>query len=172
MNKNELISRVRIAVGELLNNDSYLFRINVAERTFCGRLASYLQENFPDYFVDVEYNRHGVREKALLEIKNCVRENRQSGVLTDKEEEFGISVSPDIIIHRRGESGPNLLVIEVKKEGNPIEYDDPKIRAYRKELEYEYGMFIVVKKTSPYISEGILYLGNIERCETESVLFS
>lgn len=139
-----ILSRVGCSIEQLLKQDAYLLETDLAERTICGRLAMYLQQHFPDFDVDVEYNRNGDEGKRLEGVKDYVRISREQGVLRAHEEEFGVSVSPDIIIHKRGADGPNLVVIEVKKEGNPVdgEYDDLKIRAYRRELGYQVGIFI------------------------------
>ena len=56
-------------------------------------------------------------------------------------------VFPDIIVHRRGEDGPNLLVIEAKKASEQTEesiaFDHLKLQAYRDELGYHATAFIV-----------------------------
>ncbi len=46
------------ALDMLLSKDNYIIKIDVNERTITHRLARYLEDYFPDWNVDVEYNRH------------------------------------------------------------------------------------------------------------------
>jgi hypothetical protein len=86
----------------LLEND-------LSERCIASRLAMYLQAEFLDYSVDVEYNRHGYIPKKLGLPDECA----------NYWDELGRAfVVPDIIVHRRGSDGPNILVFEVKKTTN------------------------------------------------------
>jgi hypothetical protein len=56
-------------------------------------------------------------------------------------------VFPDLILHRRGSAGPNLLVIEAKKESERTPqneaFDRLKLAAYQDELHYRVAAFIV-----------------------------
>ena len=47
-------------------------------------------------------------------------------------------------MHRRGENGPDILVLELKKTSNPALRDCDRIRvhAFRAQLEYEFGVLI------------------------------
>lgn len=49
-----------------------------------------------------------------------------------------------MIVHQRGNDDYNVLVIEMKKSTNnqPRDCDLAKIRAYRRELGYLYGVFV------------------------------
>jgi hypothetical protein len=79
--------------------------------------------------------------KAHLGRRSAIR----SGKLNHKEEDFGICVSPDVIIHKRASDASNLLVIEIKKTGHPLdekEYDFLKIRNYISEIGYHYGLYL------------------------------
>jgi hypothetical protein len=53
-------------------------------------------------------------------------------------------VFPDVVIHRRGPNGPNVLVLELKKTSNPDphECDRKRIEAFRKHLKYLFGALI------------------------------
>lgn len=145
MKKDQVIVKVKRALNVFLKDDIYLLQKNLSERTICAKLAFYLQEEFKEFHVDCEYNRHINTVKRLNAVKDYVREKREAGILTDEEENFGICTSPDIIVHHRGINENNLLIIEAKKKGNPLEdkkYDFLKIEGYIKELEYKYGLFI------------------------------
>jgi len=51
---------------------------------------------------------------------------------------------PDVIVHRRGHDGPNILVLELKKTTNPEprDCDRERIRALREQLGYEFGALV------------------------------
>src|ERR1039458_2874303 len=104
----EIREAVNRALERLKAEDAHLFNVNVSERSLTFRLGLYLQCEFPDWRVDCEYNRHGEYPKRLIEVKR----QRQLDDPTSKTEG---DVYPDIIVHWRGEAGPNLLVIEAKK---------------------------------------------------------
>lgn len=96
-----------------------------------------LQERGQQYFADIEFNRNGEREKA---------------VIIDNEKQV---VRPDIIIHNRkeGQEKGNFLIVECKKDGcSRKDYDDDivKIKGLMasEEYEYEYGLMVLYKETS------------------------
>ena len=55
----------------LAENDQYLLENDLGERCIASRLAMYLQQEFPEYSVDVEYNRDGVVPKRLQLPEDC-----------------------------------------------------------------------------------------------------
>lgn len=61
------------------------------------------------------------------------------------------SPSPDVIIHRRGADGPNLLVIEIKKTSNPagLDCDRLRIAAFREQLHYSFGALVECETDFP-----------------------
>lgn len=115
------------AIESLFANDLHLLEIDASERAIAARLALYLQNNFPNMDVDVEYNRMGDAPKRVA-------------WSDDKSDVF-----PDIIIHIRGEK-TNLLAIEIKKDSNreTKDKDLQKLRAYRWDdgLEYQAALFM------------------------------
>ncbi len=133
-------SRLDAAIGRLLERDVHLLRCNVSERSITHKLGCYLEEQFPGWDVDCEYNRnHDVRKTLGLPPKD--------GTSDEPEEQ---SVFPDVIVHRRGRNDRNLLVIEVKKTGRDEPYDDwdrDKLRAFKNpsELGYRYGYFLKLR---------------------------
>lgn len=134
MNEEDIKSNVKLAIDEIVRNDSFLFKNDVAERTITAKLACYLQNRFEDWDVDCEYNRNGIDPKRLKDVCN-------STVNGD-----GSLVYPDVIIHKRNINN-NLVVIEVKKTTN-IESDEcdlTKLRAFKSELNYKYCLFIRFK---------------------------
>lgn len=123
---------VHAAISRLLKVDTYLFVMDVNERALSHRFGTYLQEVFPDWDVDCEYNRDGADPKTL--------QINPEPVYSDDDR--GTTVYPDVIIHRRG-PGPNLLAIEIKKaSGGSKDKDLLKLRGMLSELNYAHALFI------------------------------
>ena|ERR1035441_5942455 len=135
--KEEISEKVRCALALLLQRDKFLLEHDVNERSITHKLAEYLQEQFPEWDVDCEYNRignHRIEAKRLqLEVDKTYTDDDQ-----------GKTVYPDVIVHRRGETQENLLVIEIKKSTNPEtkDRDEQKLRAFKSQLGYRYGIFL------------------------------
>lgn len=128
----DIRKRTMIALGVLQKNDSFLLKEGVHERSIAHKLAEYLQQQFPDWNVDCEYNRKGVETKKLNGIEEC-EEHRK----TEK-------VYPDIIIHERN-TNHNLLVIELKKNDLKCLCDIRKLELFtnlKGEFGYALGLFI------------------------------
>lgn len=122
----------------LFEKDGQLLAINASEQSIAAKLAQYLQPYFPNYNVDVEYNRMGEAPKKVA--------------WSEKPEE----VYPDIIVHVRM-TDTNVLAIELKKDSNPEKKDRDilKLKAYRRELGYVHALFVRlgVGKDSGTVSE-------------------
>src|SRR5437016_3684984 len=129
MERNEVERRLEEAIGVLCGRDHLLLEYEVGERAVASKLACHLAPLFPDYDVDVEYNRHGLDPKDLDLPSEC----RGGGTHL---------IVPDIIIHRRGNDDDNLLVIEVKKESNPESRicDRVKIDGMKRHYRYAFGV--------------------------------
>ena len=58
------------------------------------------------------------------------------------------SVYPDVIVHRRGSAGPNLLVVEAKKNPNykheEVKRDQHKLKSYKDVLGYSSAVFLEI----------------------------
>ena len=94
----------------------------IHERTIVHRLAYHLERRIREdgapeiVTVDCEYNRFGRGRKFLHEMEGfCEAIAAAERTLTLRGE---LSILPDIIVHERGEDGPNYLVVEVKKDSN------------------------------------------------------
>ncbi len=133
--KDELERILRSCLKKLRKLDKTLLDINVNERTITHKLAGYLQQNFPEFNVDCEYNRFEDLVKKLKLPKDKINWD-------DIEAKI---ISPDILIHKRGIQEDNLLVIEVKKSSNinPGDFDRMKLQQFRQEpYSYTYGLFL------------------------------
>ena len=91
---------------------------------------------------DCEYNRYGDEPKRIEEIMRIIVDQ---AVSTDETK--ATTVYPDIIIHKRGDRGPNLLVIEAKKDANKEERrrDIRKLTTIKKSYKYIFSVFINFK---------------------------
>ena len=128
-------SVVANAIQQLLDRDGQLLAADANERTICAHLACYLKSLFPEWAVDVEYNRHGLDPKTI-------------GV-----DEYAEYVYPDIIIHQRGKE-ENLLVVEVKKgdSQSPDQRDVKKLKAYISCFAYKFALFLRFSTTQPGVT--------------------
>ena len=117
--------RIYVAIRTLLKNDLFLLRNNSDEWSICHKFAEYLQHQFLDWHVDVEYNRDKDQVKKL-----------------DEE-----TVRPDIIVHIR-DTDNNLLVIENKKSNN-LEWIDrdrerlSKFTSPNGKYRYKFGALVI-----------------------------
>lgn len=116
------------AIASLLERDAYLLQVDCHERTLAHRLAVYLEGQFDNYSVDLEYSRLGEVPKRL------------DGRGFDR-------VLPDIVVHRRGHRD-NLLVVEIKKSSSRLGYQDDreKLAAFKEDQRfcYQHALFLVV----------------------------
>jgi hypothetical protein len=130
------------ALKFLCERDKFLFDDDASERAICHRLALYLQEVFPDFHVDCEYNRHH-NEDSLCKRLRAVDVLKAAGRQPDIGDGDSVTVFPDIIVHRR-RTNDNLLVIEAKKTTSsvPDGYDKKKLVAYQTELGYRFGKLL------------------------------
>ena len=155
----EIKDAVRQALQKFYLNDIYLIHADVHERSLTFRLGMYLQELFPSWNVDCEYNKNieTIRMNKLLGTRcqdfpemRC----RKCG------QQRSCTVFPDIIIHRRGTS-QNLLVIEAKKDAKASEKDADiqKIDAYLWEfsLKYRCGLFLDFKESLSETIENLIW---------------
>ena len=102
-------------------------------------LFYYFHQQKHEFFdVDCEYNKNGLESKRLVEFRKQI----------DSDDEDGVTVYPDIIVHRRGTKN-NFIVIEAKKTSNGSQHqkngckcDRCKLLAYKKELGYKYAYFV------------------------------
>jgi hypothetical protein len=93
------------ALDEFLAHEYALVRKNIHEQALCGRLARYVEvakdkRGLHQYYVDVEYDRHGDRRKTIY--------NARTGQ--------PINIVCDLLLHSRGEQDEdNLMAVEMKK---------------------------------------------------------
>src|SRR5262245_35748440 len=106
MDEDDVRARVNAAMDAFRAADTYLLEHDLSERCIASRLALHLQAVFlvDGLIVDVEYNRDGNQVKRMALPPECQR--------LEQPTDDPVMVVPDIIVHRRGHDGPNLLVME------------------------------------------------------------
>ncbi|HUW05551.1 MAG TPA: hypothetical protein VMW01_04755 [Williamwhitmania sp.] len=165
----EIKDRLNKALDKLYVRDWYLLKNGVHERSITHKLAEYIQELFPDYDVDCEYDRDNENEdgnfkKQIHELvteelryrKKSITKIPNDGWMEDKDLNMYISIFhrnffPDIIVHKRGTNSHNLLIIEAKKALINTEFDKKKLAAYTNtnnsfgnNLKYRLGVLLVL----------------------------
>lgn len=154
MTYEEIREKLHIAVNQLSKNDLWLLNNNLNERTIAHKLAEYLQQIFPEYHVDCEYNRDVEQNSGLRKV-NILKE-RYEAIKNEVVDGASIDVSvfPDIIIHKRGTNNFDMLIIELKKSKNTSnearEFDIEKLHSFtdqseRNTLKYNYGVFLILE---------------------------
>jgi len=131
----EIKEKILTAIKALFNKDDFLLKNNVHERSISHRLGMYLQHLFPDWDVDCEYNKKGLKLKQLEGIAECDEQKK-----TDR-------IYPDIIIHKRN-SSDNLVVIEIKSTSIYGVCDIKKLKLLTSDsgqYKYKLGFFIKFK---------------------------
>src|SRR5712672_4858023 len=136
--QSELDKLVR-ALGVFYVRETHLLEKDLGERTLTHRLAVHLEQEFPGWDVDCDYNRLGER---LLKLPH--------GTIISTDDGLGKSIFPDIVVHRRA-IPENLLAIEVRKATNhqPPEHDEHKLRGLTDRhiwFAYRIGVFLTFGK--------------------------
>jgi hypothetical protein len=140
---------VESAICSLVREQRDLIDLDVTERAISHYLALYIMKVFPrSYNVDVEYNRDGYDPKRLnIEPMNLL-----------SDEARAVTVYPDVIVHKRGRSDHNLLVLEMKKPHGSLEYDERKLRAFRSELGYKYAAHVIVGCNKDEVPHNLIWI--------------
>jgi hypothetical protein len=90
MDADEAQRRLEVALQKFNDNDAILLRYDVHECCIAARLATYLQAEFSDYSVDIEYSRDG-----------GVAPKRPALPAQSGRKKHSV-VRPDVIVHHRG----------------------------------------------------------------------
>jgi hypothetical protein len=144
----ESLDQIKRKVGKCLRKlydlDKILFERNggrgVCERCMVFRFAMYLQEAFPGFSVDCDFNSaaHGGQPVSGKPIAN------RDGTTTKR--------FVDIIVHRRATDGhSDFICFEVKKWNNNCRRDSVKdqsnLRGLTSEYRYRYGFHLILGKS-------------------------
>lgn len=135
MTKEDADNLINYAIDRLVENDQALLDLRVTERALAHCLANYMGLWIHEPLsVDCEYNRHFDDPKRL----NLPRRRA-----LDREIR-ATTVFPDIIVHERNSDERNYLVLELKKPGESLEYDELKLQAFRNELGYLHTAHVIL----------------------------
>jgi hypothetical protein len=156
MNKAEVKQKVENAIKELIKRDRFLINNYLHEITIAHKLAEYLEPEFKDWDIDIEYNKKiklATVESNSKEVLNTSVNGQQANNKSHR------AIRPDIIVHHRGD-GPdnNLLAIELKKVGNyqRVKTDNDTLTQLTDQLgsyKYRFGLFITINRKAE-IKEG------------------
>ena len=121
----ELMKKVCKSISFTWKNDRFLMENDVNERSIANKLAGYLQEEFPEWNVDSEYNRvpHDVKRRANKKV-----------------------FLPDIIVHKR-DTEKNLIMVEVKKTNGRYNDEEERLIETTTKASYNYklGVYVTFK---------------------------
>ena len=120
--------------------------LNQNQKSISDLINSIGAENGDDFLKKYEENNkvkvlQKERKSAILTIEQIV------GKDTTTSETKTRTVYPDIIVHKRGPDGPNLLVIEAKKDAMPKEQktDEKKLMKIKQKYNYTFAVFLNFK---------------------------
>lgn len=135
MNNRIRKGKIREALKLFIAKDKQgLLHVDIYEPTISHRIAVYLEDLFPGFDIDCEYN------KTLL---------------GKKKDMNGKKIRPDIIIHKRMTNEANNVILEIKKNGKNSKLAKADILKIKKcmkgTLNYDLGVFIGILKRNIYI---------------------
>jgi len=140
--KDEIEKRVYMCLEILRLKDFRLFQIKCHERTIAHKLGEYLQMVFPDWNVDLEYNRMDPELSDISEDTSNCSDDESTG-----------RIFPDLIVHRRGLKFKNLLVVEIKTIADDREHDYEKLESLTElsgNFRYKTGLFLKFDSKGKY----------------------
>jgi hypothetical protein len=136
-----LLDAMNSALEDLVKRDEELLRYQAHELAHVHRFAVYLEGHLRsqlvngDVTVDLDYDRDGQFAKVM----------HVDPPLPPKAGEDGtVRFRPDLIIHRRGEDGPNVLVLEWKKEAGRSDIALLQQRIVRIRQTFDYALGVIV----------------------------
>ena len=168
MTINEIKAKVNNCLELLEKNEKEIIQNDINERTIVHKLAEYMQKEFPDLNVDVEYNRNlefgEGTPKYIQEIdREYVKLIRGDSLELRGHSKFyhehvrQITTYPDIIVHERGTNYHNVLIIEVKKSNNNTDWalDEAKLKAFTTSkcnsgYGFQLGMHLIIYTEKPW----------------------
>ena len=140
----EIIANLATAYCKVIARDRHLLKVRANERSIAHRFAIYIEQCFPSYNVDCDYNKNLEDPKRAPAYRHKTKSGRESDL-----------VIADIIVHRRN-TKDNLVVIELKPtdeeekctaNGNLIGKiclcDRCKLKAIKSNLGYSHAFYVV-----------------------------
>ena len=146
------LDKVVAALSELYAREAYLFEHDLGERALAHRLAVRLENQFPGWDVDCDYDRLGARTLRL-----------PHGTIVSTDDHLGKSIYPDIVVHQR-DIPNNMLAVEVRKANNhqPPEHDQQKLRALTDQhLWFAYWIGVLLTLEKKNVSRSEVYVAGV-----------
>ena len=114
-----VLNKVIAALHAFYAHEAFLLEKEAGERALTHRLAVHVEQQFPGWEIDCEYDRLGDRTLRL-----------PRGTIVSTDDHLARSIYPDIVVHQRAIPN-NLLAVEVRKSANhqPLDHDQHKLRA-------------------------------------------
>ena len=145
MSLDEIKSKIKECLEKLYQTDSLLFKRNkgkgLCERCIAFRFALYLQEKFPAYFVDCDFNSALVNGRQI-----------SGKPIPESDGRTPTKRFIDIIVHKRtAETDTDFICFEIKKWNNSkedsIDKDKNNLKVLTSKYGYEYGFHLILGKT-------------------------
>ncbi|MFD1859916.1 hypothetical protein EHW97_10525 [Aeromicrobium camelliae] len=131
----EVQLKVQLALLRTFKEEHALFEYRASERSIVHQLALRVRDQFPNFDVDVEYNR----ESGQGDVK-CVHTEPGKRLLKRRR-------LPDLVVHHREAIGTNsnLLCLEAKTAWSPggitrLDGDSLKVQALMQTFGYRHGV--------------------------------
>lgn len=138
MTNKDIVKHIVSAIA-LVKAEERPLQSDVHERSVAHRLAVHMEDLFPGWDVDCEYNKHYMLHKTLEGIKECDKQRKTNRIF------------PDIIVHKRTNGShveENLLVIEMKRDDECDLCDKMKLELFTKsdgQYKYQLGLYIDIR---------------------------
>jgi hypothetical protein len=145
MNMEEIKNKIKQCLETLYQKDSILFERNngkgLCERCIVFRFACYLQNAFPDYFVDCDFNSASANGRPV-----------NGKPVIDPDRRTSTKRFVDIIVHNRTFRQANdFICFEIKKWNNndmrTSEKDKNNLKVLTSEYGYRYGFYLILGRT-------------------------
>lgn len=168
-NLQSIKEKIKHNLDELYREDAILFERNngegLGERCITFRFAMYMQNQFDDYYVDVEHDNSGSYEINNFGLIDKFTENKGKR-MPDPDGIGQIRKIPDIIIHKRDLVPSNAYLCFELKKWNRLTSDDVKKDHYvlqnlTSSYMYKFGFHIIFGKEKEETKWTIFQRGKI-----------
>ena len=146
------LNKLIAALQEFYARETFILERDLGERALTHRLAVLVEQHFPGWEIDCDYDRLGERTMRL-----------PHGTVISTDDHLGKSIHPDIVVHQR-DIPNNLLAIELRKASNhqPIEHDQNKLKALTDpHLWFAYAIGVMVTVARRHVAHSEVYAGGV-----------
>lgn len=145
MTLEQIKEKIKKCLRKLYTQDAVLFERNqskgLCERCLVFRFGLYLQKEFPNHFVDCDFNSASVNSRDV-----------RGKPITDTDGRTSTNRFVDIIIHKRTtQTNTDFICFEIKKWNNydkeATEKDKNNLKVLTSEYGYKYGFYLILGKS-------------------------